>query len=182
MTGTDTGDALPSALASMTTSATTAEEGWVSYPLTIMDTSFRNDVITLGWVVEGRADEEKLRLAIMNVTKRWRLLTARILKDESEVCSSGAVCEPLIYKASSASFPTSRSGFPNPPRRLHSCRFLSQPFTKAAFSVHQGPSGHKILTASRRPHAWCKAQSSNGLVQPGRPSPPLACFTFWHHV
>jgi len=43
--------------------------------------------MTLGWIVEGRANEVKLERAIATVTERWRLLAARVVKDESDVCS-----------------------------------------------------------------------------------------------
>ena len=56
--------------------------GWTSYPLSLLDFNYRRDLTTLGWVVEGRADEVKLEKAIEAVTKRWRLLAARIVEHE----------------------------------------------------------------------------------------------------
>lgn len=79
----------------MSSSATS--DGWVEYPLTLIDTSFGCDMITLGWIVEGRADEEKLRLSIINIAKRWRLLAARIIKEDSNVRSPALTTNSRLY-------------------------------------------------------------------------------------
>jgi len=58
---------------------------WASYPLSIYDTNHSGEVMTLGWIVEGWANEEKLERAIAAVTRKWRLLAARVVKDKSDV-------------------------------------------------------------------------------------------------
>jgi len=57
----------------------------VRYPLTPLDNNFASAIMVLGWLFEGKVDEEKFRNGLERLIKKWPMLGGRIGHDRTEV-------------------------------------------------------------------------------------------------
>ncbi|KAF5346932.1 hypothetical protein D9758_010152 [Tetrapyrgos nigripes] len=55
-----------------------SEDQFALYPLSNFDVSNIRSVFVTGWLVEGILDHQALRIALTNVTHKWRMLAARL--------------------------------------------------------------------------------------------------------
>lgn len=60
---------------------------YATFPLTHFDRLFERTTFLTGWLVEGAIDTDAVAKALVNVTRKWRMLSGRLesIKDEDDV-------------------------------------------------------------------------------------------------
>ncbi|THU89981.1 hypothetical protein K435DRAFT_728668 [Dendrothele bispora CBS 962.96] len=139
-------------------------EPFALYPLSNFDLYNIRSIFITGWLVEGIIDHQALRLALANVTRKWRLLAARLVSSKEGKNTIWRLKIPLgdlpdVY--STFSLTTSTSDVP-----------LS----------HYIPEPISLVSPSLPPHVFLHPDTPRNSIQHEKKNHPLVSIhlTFFH--